>query len=131
MYSAVFGVELVTGLNLNGSKRLRVRIFTSEDIPSLMDLMSDPDTMKFIGPRRSMSESEVKEWLDNKILNQDHITTKHAICLTSGELIGVCGIDKNVGVCNLNEEYSNSWDFGYYFRKNFFGGKVLPQKLAS
>jgi len=40
--------------------RIIIRIFEEEDFNPLLDLMTDSEVMKFIGPRRAMKNHEVK-----------------------------------------------------------------------
>jgi len=106
---------------LFSSERISVRPFIQSDVNQLLDLMTDKDVMQFIGPRRVMSEIEVQGWLEKKLNVQEEKNTKYAVCLSTGELIGVCGIDKDIGVACLDTEFSGVWDFGYYFRKKYWG----------
>ena len=45
--------------------RLVIRKFKSTDLASLIDMFADTEVMKFIGPRRVMTQVETQEWLAN------------------------------------------------------------------
>ncbi|MDP3333637.1 MAG: GNAT family N-acetyltransferase [Methylococcaceae bacterium] len=94
------------------TNRLRIREFSSSDFTALHDLFSDAESMRFIGPRRPMSDVETQDWLNEQILLQASSITRHAVALKSNdELIGVCGIKLLAGVR----------DFGYFFRRSYWG----------
>ncbi len=94
------------------TNRLRIREFSHSDFTALRDLFSDAETMRFIGPRRPMSDAETKDWLNEQILLQANSITRHAVSLkNSDELIGVCGIKLLAGAP----------DFGYFFRRSYWG----------
>jgi ribosomal-protein-alanine N-acetyltransferase len=68
--------------------------------------------MRYIGPRRPMTETEIREWLLDVLHSQDSKLTRYAVALkTTDELIGVAGLQEGDGVK----------DFGYYFRKSCWG----------
>ena len=68
--------------------------------------------MKFIGLRRPMNREETQTWLEKNIELQKNTITRFAVSLKeSDELIGVSGI----------QQQDNNWDFGYYFRRKYWG----------
>jgi|SRR5687767_5777743 len=94
------------------TERLIIRKFKPTDLASLIDLFADPEVMKYIGPRRAMTEDEAQKWLSDMLLQQEHILTRYAAALReSDELIGVAGLRDEEGIK----------DFGYYFRRSFWG----------
>ena len=94
------------------TKRLNIRKFKPADLTSLIDLFTDPEVMRYIGPRRALTEDETQEWLNNMLSWQENSLTRYAVTLPdTDELIGVAG---------LRDEEGNM-DFGYYFRRRFWG----------
>lgn len=94
------------------TERLLIRHFSSSDLEAIYDLFGDYETIKFIGPRRPMSHEEAYEWLEQQLILQKVNLTRFAVSLKeSNELIGVCGLKKQF----------EEWDFGYYFRKSYWG----------
>jgi ribosomal-protein-alanine N-acetyltransferase len=94
------------------TERLIIRKFKPADLASLIDMFSDQQVMRFIGPRSVLTESEIQAWLSDKLHRQDHELTRYAMALnTTDELIGVAGLRDEAGV-----KY-----FGYYFRKAYWG----------
>jgi len=94
------------------TKRLVIRKFKSTDLTNLIEMFSDPEVMRYIGPRRPMTEFEIQEWLFNILQIQDKELTRHAVALKStNELIGIDGLRDEDGIK----------DFGYYFRRSYWG----------
>ena len=94
------------------TERLLIRKFEPRDNKPLADLFSSAQVMRFIGPRRPMTEDEAQIWLDNQLALQQAQLTRLAVELIEmSELIGVCGF----------QFIDNQWDFGYYFRQAFWG----------
>ena len=94
------------------TKRLIIRKFKPDDVAALIDMFTDPDVMKYIGPRRALTEDEAKEWLSDVLLQQDRVLSRYAVALQeTDELIGVAGL----------RDAESIKDFGYYFRRKFWG----------
>jgi [ribosomal protein S5]-alanine N-acetyltransferase len=75
-------------------------------------MFTDLEVMKYIGPCRIMTETEIQEWLSDKLHRQDHELIRYAIALNdTDELIGVAGLQDDNGIK----------DFGYYFRRSYWG----------
>jgi len=93
------------------TERLVIRKFRLSDLPSLIDMFTDEEVMRYIGPRRKMTEGETQEWLSDKLHRQDHELTRYAVALkATDELIGVAGLQHEDGIK----------DFGYYFRRSYW-----------
>ena len=76
-----------------------------------MDMFTDAEVMKYIGPRRAMTEVESQAWLMNILQRQDTELTRYAVALKeTDELIGVAGL----------KEEDEVMDFGYYFRRKYW-----------
>jgi RimJ/RimL family protein N-acetyltransferase len=74
-------------------------------------MFSDEEVMRFIGPRRAMTEAETQGWLASILQRQTSELTRYAVALKEDdELIGVSGL--------IDEEGDK--DFGYYFRRKYW-----------
>jgi len=94
------------------TKRLFIRKFKPTDLASLTDMFTDQEVMKYIGPRRAMTENEIQHWLLEILSKQDLELTRYTAALrTNDELIGVAGLRDENGIK----------DFGYYFRRLYWG----------
>ena len=94
------------------TERLIIRKFRPADLASLIDLFADPEVMRYIGPRRALTEEEAQKWLTDILRQQESMLTRYAVALReSDELIGVAGLRDEEGIK----------DFGYYFRRRFWG----------
>ena len=75
-------------------------------------MFTNGEVMKYIGPRRAMTENEIQDWLSNILSRQDYELTRYAVALKANdELIGVAGLRDEDGIK----------DFGYYFRRQYWG----------
>lgn len=94
------------------TERLIIRKFKPDDLAGLMDMFTDSEVMRYIGPRRALTEDETQKWLSDILLQQDIALTRYAVASRdTEELIGVAGLRDEEGVK----------DFGYYFRRRFWG----------
>jgi ribosomal-protein-alanine N-acetyltransferase len=94
------------------TERLIIRKFKPDDLASLTDMFTNSEVMRYIGPRRALTEDEVQKWLTDILLQQENMLTRYAVALReTDELIGVAGLRDEEGIK----------DFGYYFRKRFWG----------
>src|SRR5262245_40852836 len=94
------------------TERLIIRKFKPADLAALIDIFTDPEVMRYIGPRRALTEEETQGWLKDILLQQDNVLTRYAVALSeTDELIGVAGLREEEGIR----------DFGYYFRRRFWG----------
>ena len=94
------------------TRRLIIRKFKPTDLASLIDMFTDPEVMRYIGPRRAMTEHETEKWLSNILRKQDVELTRYAVALKA--------TDDLIGVAGLHDE-DEVKDFGYYFRRSFWG----------
>ena len=99
--------------------RLSIRRFKSVDLAYLIDMFSDEEVMRFIGPRKAMPETETQAWLTNILQRQAAELTRHAVALKEN--------DELIGVAGLKEEEDGVRDFGYYFRREYWA-RVMPAK---
>ncbi|HLA06555.1 MAG TPA: GNAT family N-acetyltransferase [Anaerolineales bacterium] len=93
------------------TRRLIIRKFKPIDLASLIDMFTDPEVMRYIGPRRPMTEDEIQNWLADILHRQESELTRYAVVLKAiDELLGVAGLQDDDGVK----------DFGYYFRRLYW-----------
>lgn len=93
------------------TRRLIIRKFKPTDLAGLIDMFTDPEVMRYIGPRRPMTEDEIQNWLADILHRQNSELTRHVVALkTADELIGVAGLYDEDGIK----------DFGYYFRRSYW-----------
>ena len=94
------------------TKRLTIRKFKPADLTALIDMFTDLEVMRYIGPRRSLTVDEARKWLTDILLQQETMLVRYAVALRErDELIGVAGLRDEEGIT----------DFGYYFRRKFWG----------
>jgi RimJ/RimL family protein N-acetyltransferase len=104
------------------TNRLRIREFSSSDFTALLDLFNDAESMRFIGPRRPMSDAETQDWLNEQLLLQTTSFTRQAVALKENdELIGVCGVKLVAG----------ARDFGFFFRRSYWGQGLAYEACQS
>ncbi len=91
------------------TERLIIRKFRLSDLPSLINMFTDQEVMRYIGHRRPMIEAEIQNWLTDILHRQATELTRYAVALkATNELIGVAGL----------QEEGGGKDFGYYFRRS-------------
>jgi len=104
------------------TERLIIRKFKPTDLASLLDMFTDSEVMKYIGPRRVLTQNETEEWLLNILYKQDRELTRYAIVLKeTDELIGVAGLQ--------DEDVIK--DFGYYFRRSHWGKRYAQEACSA
>lgn len=83
------------------------------DAPFIEEMFTDPDIMRFLGPRRPLSEDEITDWMQTYLAKPLHCPVRQVVTADS-EFAGFCGV-----------QYVNDVpDFGYYFRRKFWGTGV-------
>lgn len=83
------------------------------DRSAVFDLLQNDHAMRFLGPRRSLTDEEADAWFSN----EQQAETRFAFrSIETNEIVGFCGITL------LDDEL----DFGYFIRQKFWG-----QGLAS
>src|SRR5688572_3950714 len=80
-------------------------------------MFTDPEVMRYIGPRRPMTEAEIQNWLADILHRQDSELTRYAVVIkATDELIGVVGL-------RVEDRVK---DFGYYFRNSYLSYSLSP-----
>ncbi|HDY7512067.1 TPA: GNAT family N-acetyltransferase [Vibrio vulnificus] len=90
------------------------------DRSAVFDLLQNEHAMRFLGPRRPLSDSEAEAWF----VNEQQAKTRFAFrTVENHEIVGFCGITQLDG----------ELDFGYFIRHKFWGQGLafLMCKLAT
>lgn len=88
--------------------RISLRVLKRTDKDAVFDLLTNPEVMEFLGPKRALSTNEAQQWFEGEFA----LPSRYVVALKeSDELIGFCGMKVIESVC----------DFGYFFRQKFWG----------
>jgi len=85
-----------------------------EDRVSVFDLLQDPVAMKYLGPRRPLTDIEAEKWFQSECHYPTRLIFRDSL---TKELIGFCGI----------KDIDGDLDFGYFLRKQFWGKGYAKQ----
>lgn len=77
-----------------------------------MAMLQDPGVMRFLGPRRVLTEDEADSWFENALDNPSRFVIAQS---DTDEFIGFCGVKEIEGVL----------DFGYFIRSEFWGNGIV------
>lgn len=93
---------------------VKLRDLHLQDKAAVMSMLQDPEVMRFLGPRRALTEDEADSWFENALANP----TRFAIAESdTDEFIGFCGIKQIDGM----------FDFGYFIRSEFWGNGIAAK----
>ena len=98
---------------------VKLRGLHQKDRAAVMLMLRDPEVMRFLGPRRALTEDEADLWVERAIHDPSRFVIADA---DTDEFIGFCGIKDTEGV----------YDFGYFIRSEFWGRGIAAEacKLA-
>lgn len=100
------------------TNRLRVTTWLPEDAEALYELHSNPETMRFVGPRRPETRAETDRRLENYLHEQrTRGWTKWRVCDVDGTMIGRAGF----GTSDAGRE------LGYTLRPESWGQGVATE----
>ncbi|WP_250228310.1 GNAT family N-acetyltransferase [Anaeropeptidivorans aminofermentans] len=101
------------------TKRLILRKFTEDDIPNLLEIMSDKEVNTFLPWFPLENLSEAKDFLEKNYLSyyEKASAYRYAICLKES--------NRPIGYVNLSGGESN--DFGYGLRKEFWHKGIVTE----
>ena len=94
--------------NGNPSDRLMISQLLLSDWPAVYELLSNAQVMRFIGPRRPMTQQEAQQWFDQQLASPSRYVFRWEV---SGDLVGFCGVQRQ----------DQQLDFGYFIRQCFWG----------
>ncbi len=77
-------------------------------------MLGDSEVMRFLGPRRALTEDEADSWFENALDSPSRFVIADA---DTDEFIGFCGIKDIDGVL----------DFGYFIRAEFWGKGIAAK----
>lgn len=85
--------------------RLRLRPLTAEDAPFIMELLNDPDWIRFIGDRNIRTLDDARAYIDQKVraMYERHGVGSLMVELKdSGEGLGICGLIRREGLDHVD-----------------------------
>lgn len=82
-----------------------------------MLMLTDPDVMRFLGPRRALSKDEAEDWFESTLDKPSRFVIADS---ASDEFIGFCGVKEIDGIL----------DFGYFIRSEFWGNGIAAKACA-
>lgn len=93
---------------------VKLRALQQKDRAAVISMLGDSRVMRFLGPRRSLTEDEADSWFRSALDNPSRFVIAQA---DTDELIGFCGIKEINGVL----------DFGYFIRSEFWGKGIATR----
>ncbi|MFD2179630.1 GNAT family N-acetyltransferase [Veronia pacifica] len=98
------------------TENIRLSRIAITDRDATFDLLQHVEVMKYLGPRRPLSDAEAQAWFEHEFTQQKRFAFRLPV---SGELVGFCGVTEIDGVD----------DFGYFLRRKFWG-KGFAKKMC-
>jgi RimJ/RimL family protein N-acetyltransferase len=95
--------------------RLKLREFTKEDAPFLLELLNTPEWLKFIGDRNVKTIDEARDYASNRLISSYHRFGfgLYMVELKDSTPIGMCGL--------VRREALEDVDLGFAFLPKFTG----------
>ncbi|MGP4845375.1 GNAT family N-acetyltransferase [Marinobacter sp. 1Y8] len=93
---------------------VKLRNLHHQDKSAVMAMLQDPKVMRFLGPRRALTEDEADSWFENALTNPSRFAVAEG---DTDEFIGFCGIKRIDSV----------FDFGYFLRSEFWGNGIAAR----
>lgn len=90
---------------------VKLRDLYHQDKSAVMLMLQDPAVMRFLGPRRALTEDEADSWFEKALANPTRFVIAES---ATDEFIGFCGIKDIDGIL----------DFGYFIRSEFWGNGI-------
>jgi RimJ/RimL family protein N-acetyltransferase len=91
---------------------VKLRDLQRQDKTAVMAMLQDSRVMRFLGPRRALTEDEADSWFENALDNPSRFAIAQS---DTDEFIGFCGVKEIEGVL----------DFGYFIRSEFWGNGIV------
>ena len=108
------------------SERLLLRNLTSQDVPDVFEIYSDPEVMLYFDDRYAFQELSEAEQMISGYNGAIHDKTgmRWGIVLkASGKLIGTCGF-------HAISDYHKRIEIGYDLNRNFWGNGFMSEALS-
>lgn len=93
---------------------VKLRNLHQRDKVAVMAMLRDSAVMRFLGPRRALTEDEAHSWFDSTLSNPDRF------------VIASSGTDEFIGFCGI-KEIEGGLDFGYFIRSEFWGQGIAAR----
>ncbi|MFL1467374.1 GNAT family N-acetyltransferase; N-acetyltransferase [Marinobacter sp. HN1S83] len=93
---------------------VKLRALQQKDRAAVVSMLGDSRVMRFLGPRRPLTEDEANSWFRNALDNPSRFVIAEA---DTDEFIGFCGI----------KEINDVLDFGYFIRSEFWGKGIAAK----
>ncbi len=106
--------------------RLTLRAFTQDDAAFIVELLNDPDWLRFIGDRKVRSIADAQAYLSNGPIAHE---ARHGFALGAvqrtgdGALVGMCGLIRREGLDDV--------DLGYAFLPAYRGQGYAREAAAA
>lgn len=91
------------------TNRLVIRPFTLADAPFIVELLNDPDWLRFIGDRNVRTIDDAERYLADgpiAMLSREGFALCAVIEQTTGESVGMCGLIKRAGLDDVDIGYA-------------------------
>lgn len=69
-----------------------LRAVETKDLETLLEWRNQPDYRQFFREYRELGAEDQKRWFENKALNDEHTRMFSIVELSTGQLIGACGL---------------------------------------
>jgi RimJ/RimL family protein N-acetyltransferase len=89
------------------TNRINLRFLCDGDRDGVFDLLQNSKVMTHIGPRRTLTDNEVLDWINTELVSPSRFVVASN---ESDEIIGFCGVKEINGVL----------DFGYFLREKYW-----------
>lgn len=93
---------------------VKLRALQQKDKAAVVSMLGDSRVMRFLGPRRPLTEDEADSWFRSALDNPSRFVIAQA---DTDEFIGFCGIKEINGVL----------DFGYFIKSEFWGKGIATK----
>lgn len=93
---------------------VKLRGLRGQDKAAVIAMLRDPRVMRFLGPRRALTENEANSWFEAALDNPSRFAIAES---NTDEFIGFCGVNEIEGIL----------DFGYFIRSEFWGNGIAAR----
>ncbi len=93
---------------------VKLRDLHYQDKAAVLAMLQDPQVMRFLGPRRALTEDEANSWFEAALASPSRFAIAES---DTDEFIGFCGIKEIDGIL----------DFGYFIRSEFWGNGIAAR----
>lgn len=93
---------------------VKLRDLHHRDKAAVVGMLRDPKVMRFLGPRRALTEDEAGSWFESELAHPARFAVAEA---DTDEFIGFCGI----------KQIDDVLDFGYFIRSELWGNGIAAR----